>query len=172
MSISLLHTITPIFDLIMAHKCKKSQYFRKLSYLHMYIFLKFWKHFLPTRLLGTARLFDLGSFSYLHVYLGTTIIPHNRVSLEISYQVFGLFANSSSLIFEIWCLEIIHFQNIEQFITKGSDVLTDLKKKKNISMYFNETEKSFSLIGCTKHDRLINNGLLSLLRAFRDLPGL
>ena len=44
--------------------------------------IKFWKNFLPARLLGTARLFILGSFSHLHVYLGTTIIPHNRVNSQ------------------------------------------------------------------------------------------
>ena len=32
-------------------------------------FIKFWKNFLPTGLLGTARLLNKGSFSHLHVYL-------------------------------------------------------------------------------------------------------
>ena len=36
MSNSLLHTITSIFHLLMAHKCVKSQYFRKFSHLHVY----------------------------------------------------------------------------------------------------------------------------------------
>ena len=36
MSNSLLHTITSIFDLLMAHKWAKSQYFWKFSYLHVY----------------------------------------------------------------------------------------------------------------------------------------
>ena len=70
MSNSLLHTITSIFDLLMAHKCAKWQYFVTCT------FIKFWKKFLPTRLLGTTRLLILWSFSYLHDYLDCTIIPH------------------------------------------------------------------------------------------------
>ena len=44
-----------------------------------YTCIRFLEMFLPTQLLGTACLLYLGSFSYLHVYLGNTIIWHNRV---------------------------------------------------------------------------------------------
>ena len=51
------------------------------------------------------------------------------MNLEDNYQIFRFLADRSTIFFQIGCFEIIHFQDIEQFISEWPDILSDLKSK-------------------------------------------
>ena len=49
---------------------------------------------------------------------------HRQVT---SYQISGLFANGSLVFVKVWSFEVVHLENVEEFISEGANILSYLK---------------------------------------------
>ena len=58
------------------------------------------------------------------------------------YQISRFLSNATRIVFQVWCFEVIHLEDVHQFVSEGADVLADLQKEEKILFDYVQQRKN------------------------------